>query len=202
MARQTLPLWDRRRKCGCCVGGATVGLVSDLINEAVDASSDLSQVLRKAKVLASELRSEELGIWVDAELGGYPADAALPDYRIFGATNLGSFIGPTWQGPHMPIPMAALPKAWHEPLSMVQLRSGVRELQEMLSAESEYVEQWPADAIAAVAHEIYESASMYKAWKALPKAKLALVLDSVRNRLLNFLLDLKEQHPEVERAVP
>ena len=40
--------------------------------------------------------------------------------------------------------------------------------------------------------------NMVSAWKATSKAEIAAVLDAVRNRLLNFLLDLKEQHPEVE----
>ena len=175
-----------------------MSLVGDLITETVDASSDLSQVLRKAKVLASELSSEELGAWVDAELGGYKPDDLLRDYRVFVATNLGSFISATWEGPGLPIPLSSLPNAWRQPLSNVELRQGIAALREMHDSETEYVEQWPADAVAAVAGKIYEGANMYRAWKALPKARLAGVLDSVRNRLLNFLLGLKERHPEVE----
>lgn len=35
-------------------------------------------------------------------------------------------------------------------------------------------------------------------WKLLPRTDVAGVIDAVRNRLLNFLLALKEQHPEVD----
>jgi len=69
-----------------------VSLVNDLITEVVDSSSDMSQVLRKAMVLASELRSEELRAWTQAELDGYPEKNTLPDYRIFPGSNFGSFV--------------------------------------------------------------------------------------------------------------
>ncbi|MCH8847689.1 MAG: hypothetical protein IIC32_01785 [Chloroflexi bacterium] len=181
-----------------CSGGGVVTLIGSLIDETVDSSSDLAQILRKASILASELRSPELAAWAKAELDGYGREDALPDYREFSATNLGSFIGPTMKATSLPIALSSVPSEWHEYLRRVELRSGVSELQDMYRATEQYVEQWPADAIAAVATSVYEGMNMYRAWKALPKAKLALVLDSVRNRLLRFLLELKERFPKVE----
>lgn len=177
-----------------------MSLVNDLITEVVDPSSDLSQVLRKARVLASELRSEELRVWAEAELSGYKDKDALPDYRVSTATNLGNFVGSFgMRGSGINIPLSTLPEKWREPLSKLELRSGVAALQEMFRSEG-YKEQWNADNVAAVSKDIYEGMNMISAWKVIPKARVASVLDAVRNRLLNFLLDLKEQHPEVEAA--
>lgn len=42
-------------------------------------------------MLASELKSPELGAWAQAELDGYSDQAALPDYRVSVGSNYGDF---------------------------------------------------------------------------------------------------------------
>ena len=39
---------------------------------------------------------------------------------------------------------------------------------------------------------------MTSAWKEMPQARVAEALGAIRNRLLNFLLDLKEQYPAMD----
>jgi len=178
-----------------------ISLVNDLITEVVDSSSDLSQVLRKARVLASELRSDELRVWVEAELNGYTSTDPLPDYRVSVASNFGNFVGYAGsQGKGLPIPPSTLPEQWRGSVSRLELHQGLAALQEMFNSEEGYKEQWSADNIAAVAQDIYHDMTMLSAWKTIPKARIAGVIDTVRSRLLGFLLDLREQHPEVEIA--
>ena len=83
-------------------------------------------------------------------------------------------------------------------MSKLEFREGVAALQEMFRSEGDYREAWSADVIAATSRDIYSGWNMVSAWKDIPKARVAAALDAVRNHLLNFLLDLKEQHPEVE----
>ena len=162
---------------------------------------DLSQVLRKARVLASELRSEELQEWTEAEQNGYMNKDTLPDYRVSSASNFGNFVGSFGQqGKSMPIPLSCLPERWRERAKWLELRQGVAALQEMYWSDTDYKWQWPADTIAAVSQDIYHSMNMVSAWTVIPKTRVADVIDAVRNRLLSFLLDLREQHPEVEIA--
>jgi AbiTii-like protein len=42
----------------------------------------LSSTLRKARVLASQLNSDELANWASRELDGYQSVDELPDYRV------------------------------------------------------------------------------------------------------------------------
>ena len=65
---------------------------SDLLNQEVA----LSTILRKAKVLASQLRSEELSNWVSQELDGYNSSANLPDYRIMSTGCFGAWTNGYW----------------------------------------------------------------------------------------------------------
>ena len=177
-----------------------MGLVNDLVTEVIDSSSELSQALRKAKLLGFELRSEELRIWSEAELTGYAPEDQLPPYRVFKGMNFGDFAGMGGsRATGVPIRLSAVPKEWREELSRLELRQGIAAVQEMFKSEG-YREQWSADRIASVSGKIYDSMNMVSAWKEIPRTNLVLVLDAVRNRLLNFLLELREWHPEVDAA--
>lgn len=85
-------------------------------------------------------------------------------------------------------------------MGKLELRDGIAALQEMLASETDYRENWSPDLIFAMERKIYPTMPLDLAWKVIPKAKIAAVLDAVRNRLLSFLLELKAQHPEVEDA--
>lgn len=59
-----------------------VSLIHDIQAEAIDATSSVTALLRKCKLLAARLDHAELAQWVGYELGGYPNGAALPPYRL------------------------------------------------------------------------------------------------------------------------
>ena len=46
-------------------------LVAQLQKEVVDSGVPISDILRKAKILASQLKNKEFKRWIDAELKGY-----------------------------------------------------------------------------------------------------------------------------------
>lgn len=58
-----------------------MSLLRDIQNETATAGGDVVSVLRKCKILASRLSSDELTRWVDFELDGYPESQPIPDYR-------------------------------------------------------------------------------------------------------------------------
>ena len=53
-------------------------MLRQIQTDLLDQKVALSNILRKAKVLASQLRSEELGKWVSQELDGYKPNDDLP----------------------------------------------------------------------------------------------------------------------------
>ena len=56
-------------------------LIHDIQSELLDDEKDVSSILRKLKVLASKLEVDILEDWVTYEVGGYPIDVPVPDYR-------------------------------------------------------------------------------------------------------------------------
>jgi hypothetical protein len=178
-----------------------MGLVDDLIEETVDSSTDVNQILRRAKILAHELGSKELSEWADAELNGYAGEDNLPDYRISPGTNVGNLAGSFGASiTNSPLHLLNLPENIRNQAEKLRLNLGIAELQEMYSSSEEYTEAWNQDVVALFGDKFFTGYKLMQAWKVIPKARIAYVLDSVRNRLLNFLLSLKDAHPEVESA--
>lgn len=61
------------------------GLVLELQKKAMSKSSDVDELLRMAAVIASKLKVEELKVWCEKELDGYPSTNGIPKYRILHA---------------------------------------------------------------------------------------------------------------------
>jgi AbiTii len=57
-------------------------LVLELQSEALDPSSSVLNLLRKASLIAYKLNVQELHKWVQLELNGYSKSSQLPDYRF------------------------------------------------------------------------------------------------------------------------
>ena len=57
-------------------------LVLELQSEALDPSSSVLNLLRKASLIAYKLDVQELHEWVQLELNGYSEFSQLPDYRF------------------------------------------------------------------------------------------------------------------------
>ena len=72
--------------------------LQEFIAELAQHEVDLTNSLRKAKILTSDLHSPELDEWINSELDGYAESARVPDYRLFTAYNYGDFAGPATAG--------------------------------------------------------------------------------------------------------
>src|SRR5215207_1598683 len=73
---------------------------ADLLNP----NAVLSDVLRKAKVLAYQLKSIQLKNWVNQELDGYKAKTDLPDYRILHVPCIGKWTNGYWLATNRSVP--------------------------------------------------------------------------------------------------
>ena len=67
-----------------------MSLLDEIRSDLTNQSADLSNTLRKAKVLASRIGLDEFREWVDSELSGYKDLEKLPSYRRFRPTNIGN----------------------------------------------------------------------------------------------------------------
>ena len=181
----------------------TQQLQEDIVNEQVS----LASILRRAKILAYRLGHEELKKWIDSELDGYPDEASIPHYRRHQAQNYGDF-SRTFGGhvTNAPIPLVSLPDSLKEFAREISMDGGVGSLESMMHNPD--IQQhgaikfgWPPDAIAFAAQTaIYREMNLVSAWKLLGANNITQILETVRNKLLAFVLELQDQFPELTES--
>lgn len=175
-------------------------LILELRKEIVDSKIKLSDVLRKARVLAAKLRYEEFEKWIDNELEGYQGN--IPQYRwILQPRNYGTFIdcyGRT--NGNQPISTDSL----HPSLKMftdeMRINQSVPGLEAHLATgEKKFMVHWNAEDIKLFTKLHCNNDVICKyAWQEMSHADIEQILGSVRNRLLKFILELEKRYPNAK----
>src|SRR6266436_570297 len=113
-------------------------LLREIQNAAASTESRVADLLRKSKILAVRLKSDELGRWVDQELNGYTNVDDLPAYRgPIEVQSLGDFSGPFQSGlQNAPIPPLVIPEKYRDFVQNEYLMSGVTVYEDLLSTSN------------------------------------------------------------------
>ena len=175
-------------------------LAVQIQNEIVYSSRPISDVLRKAKILATLLGDPEFKRWTTSELSGYQSNDEVPDYRKFKAPTLGTFADYSGRiARNVPIAMALLPEELRKFGEVMTFRQGVTEIDAIRRQKVDYRSPWPAEALALgrIYFEEHNGTTLLEAWRPFTKPQMDGILDQVRNRLLDFLLELQQIDPDV-----
>jgi hypothetical protein len=194
---------DQAVQCGPTLFPVT--LVREIQGGATDASTPLSELLRKAKILAVRLGNLRLEEWVDKELNGYPTSDPLPPYRRVGPNRvLGHFAGPFGSGlRNGEIPSALIESEDEENLFNHRFLEGVAHYESILADRAEDADllvHWPGNALLKYANRIYDGLTLMSAMQQLSPASIAGLLDGVRNRLLELALEVERENPDAGEA--
>jgi AbiTii len=176
---------------------------NDLRDSVADSRVSLADVLRRAKILSYRLGEKSFKQWVEYELNGYPEDVSIPTYRRLQIPSLGTFLGPYgFQVRNQILPTYSLPPEITNIADTVPLYQGLHEIEQMAHSEEELTRHWPAEAVMLACKHIQlaNGAQLIEAYQVLTKPLLEGVLDAVRNRFLDFLLELQDAHPEVTQS--
>jgi hypothetical protein len=96
------------------------------IHTVIASDGDVISALRKCKILAARLRSDELARWVDFELDGFPASQPTPEYRRLSTNCLANFTNGYWRVDNYQVPGFGLPEDMREGLSRPhEFRDGI-----------------------------------------------------------------------------
>ena len=134
--------------------------IQKLIQEIQDNNILVSSLLRKTKILASELDQKDFLDWVNLELNGYKDDSAYPDYRKLSGEIKG------WNPYRGWIPVLFESSEVEGALASRQTKQSIPEIEELLSSKSGSFEMpYPAS----VANQILNDSSI--------KTKVSLLID-------------------------
>jgi hypothetical protein len=180
-----------------------MSLLREIQDAAIDSNTELAVLLRKCKVLAARLGSPEFKQWVENELSGYSDIENLPSYRILRVHSKGHFAGPFQSGlRYADIPMSCIPEELHEHLSHSYFTQPVAAMESLIkdSTSGSLQESWNPDIVAIVGQNIYANMNCMQAWKVIPTSTMVATLDAVRNKILNFVLEIEAESPAAGEA--
>jgi hypothetical protein len=182
-----------------------MSLLKEIQDGAVDAKIDVTQVLRKCRVLASRLHHDELKSWVQKELDGYPNGMDVPDYRMKPCHSKGHFVGFAGaQLKNAPIPTQNLPEQLQREITKVRFRESISALENLAATgdRDSFGSQWPPELVQAYAGAFYEDMELIQAVQVVPRNAIVSVIETVRNRVLNFALEIEAANPSAGEADP
>ena len=165
---------------------------SDLVND----SANISNTLRKAKILASAIGLPEFRQWVDFELNGYRDRESVPEYRRVRPTNLGTLAGPFQSmARNVVLPTYNLPEGVKDFAENLIFFDGVGELEAKVLRAPLY-KKWPQEYLIAAREVTGWSGGMVlmDAQQPIPAHTILGILDQVKNKLLDFVLGLQENN--------
>jgi hypothetical protein len=179
-----------------------MGLLQDIEHAVTSSDRSLTDVLRMGKILAAKLDNALLREWAEQELNGYAKDAPLPAYRAPRTVPVcGDFTGPSHQTRNVPISLLHLKAGYREKASKglfrVSFTRPIATYEDLLRHDAvEFREMWDHDVVLLVKPMVFEGMQCIAAWRVLSRDMLVAVVDGVRNRLLDLVLELERQVPE------
>ncbi len=177
-------------------------ILEDIQNAAVDGKSDLATLLRKCKLLAVRLGSKPLEDWVIWESNGYPDNVGVPAYRIWSLEVLGDFVGPFGSGiknARIPIGLVTfIPEKTKQFYERWECKQSIASIEEMLSqSDSDRLTVSTGSLATIIGTKLYQDQmfNCVHTWAEFGRGHLVEVVNTVRNRILDFALAMEKEAP-------
>jgi hypothetical protein len=150
---------------------------------AADSKASISDLLRLAKIVAAKLQLNDITVWLEYEMNGYPADNdAIPDYREIHGTIKGFNPYRGW------IPVVGDDEVLNIAGTM-KARQSATELEATISDSSKNSEL--SFRVSDAFRRQVEIATDVRAF--FPKARVVGILEAVRIKVLDWALELEKR---------
>ncbi|MDP3541138.1 MAG: hypothetical protein Q8T11_01570 [Elusimicrobiota bacterium] len=175
-------------------------LLEEIQQAAVDGNSDLSALLRKCKLLAARLGSKPLEDWLLWESNGYPKEAPVPKYRIWRLKLKGHFAGSFGSAMNnVYIPMACVPVETRKAYEHYENRNSIAAIEDILKKSTDgggTATIHTSDLSLVLGQKVFDGYNCIEAWAEAENGQLVEVMNSVRNRILDFSLAIWKEAPD------
>lgn len=156
-----------------------------------------SDSLRKVMILGTRLRSEDLKHWVKNELNGYTSIEDLPAYRILACRSFMDYQALGYGSLHL---LSRVPINFDiEYMRVAEILGGVGTLEDIIKkgnqdARSVLQLDWPSSPFQVLSAEIAkQGGQLTRAWKEVSISDVTQIIESAKNRLLEFVLELENE---------
>lgn len=170
-------------------------LLEEIIDLAVDNKEPISVLLRKCLVLAATLKNDKLKEWVERELNGYGQDDLMPEYRIVPIVARGQFQGMGGAKiKSVALPSGTLDEIHRSWATTTYLRAPIAAYSHLVEKRDGGVTPhipWPADLVVRYQQKFIRGYILVAAWQDIPLSAIVSLIDTIRNRVLSFALEIK-----------
>lgn len=164
------------------------GLVLELQRAAMEENTNVSDLLRKAFVVARKLGVSEFQEWINLELNGYGKDHKVPDYRIIKGDLK------AWNPYHGYVPVIIQNPDEAERLSRMPIGQSVGELVSLEKPKDKRYGDLQVRLPAHIERKLMDGMGVpLKPTLLVSHSELHGILDSVRNIILEWSLKLEEE---------
>ena len=164
----------------------------------------ISSILRKARILAHDLKNQDFNNWIEFELNGYEVESApIPDYRKLRTPIFGDFMGGFT---NVLIPLHFFSKEWREKLeSPKYMRDGAKTIEDYIVSannanKDEFQTPLPPSALKNLHNNVYPNMYCLSAWEVTSRQQLVQILETIRDRLQRFTFELSEMYPDYAKT--
>lgn len=180
-------------------------IIEHIIDELSDSEKSLTNPLLKTKVLATRIGNEELMKWVNDELSGYKENE-LPPYRL-GKPHITCTMQQGFNTyENVPLPLMAFEKKFIDGLLKFRFNDGIQTLenQERENRNGSIYKDFGPDVCAYMTEKAIEAGqtfTIYTMRLIVHVSQITQVLAEVRAKLLDFMLKLEKEVPNLDELI-
>jgi AbiTii len=167
-------------------------LIDELIELASNDKEPIGNVLRKCLIVESQFSNDSFRAWVDRELDGYGDDDEVPSYRHFPARSYGMFTGLASNIPSQPLNIWVMKPDDRKMIDELRLFQPASSYEGRPDKDSDASIPWPVHLTTKYQESFITTHTLLRAWQSLPGSVIIALLETVRNRVLRFALDMKK----------
>lgn len=172
-----------------------MGLLQEIITDAIDQNTDIPNLLRKCRILGHRLKYIPLQEWVSYELSGYPVATELPLYRKCAGEPRVAARGYGWLFKDVLFPIQGIPEEYRLRATVIELRKGVAHFVGMPDRGDLKV-FWPPALVDVVNSYAGVDPPIVEAYVALAPGFINGMMDAIRNGILGFALGIEDESQE------
>ena len=175
-----------------------MGFLESIQADLVDNDASISTTLRKLRLLAARLGSNELTDWIKYEAGGYPRQATIPDYRVVPIFFSGTFHGAFGGGvKNAPIPPVFIKEFASEDLLTYKIRESAAAVEKM-AAQDNGLHLDYSNLILLLRGKVYPDHEPAAIRGFVSRPSLIETSNAIRNRLLEITIEIANRIPNAE----
>jgi hypothetical protein len=146
----------------------------------------------KCLILESQFPNDGFRAWIDRELDGYDKDDDVPSYRLFPARSYGMFTGLASNIASQPLNIGVMKPDDRKVIEELRLFQPASSYEGRPDKTSDAAIPWPVHLTTRYQEKFITTHTLLRAWQSLPGSVIIALLETVRNRVLRFALEMQK----------